>query len=83
MQQTTVFLYTTLGCHLCEEAKRVLWELADEHSFQLQEVEISESDGLVERYGVRIPVIAVAGVANDLGWPFSLEEARELLLSAQ
>ena len=50
-------LYTTLGCHLCHQLEALLVTLcADE--YRLERVEISEDDALMERYGVRIPVLA-------------------------
>ncbi|MDI5933952.1 glutaredoxin family protein [Halomonas kalidii] len=61
-------LYTTLGCHLCEQLKALLAILVTE-AYHLEEVEISEDDALVERYGVRIPVLAdAAGEALDRGF---------------
>ncbi|WP_290793578.1 glutaredoxin family protein [Halomonas sp.] len=50
-------LYTTLGCHLCSQLEGLLGHLCDE-PVALARVEISEDDALMERYGVRIPVLA-------------------------
>lgn len=49
-------LYTTLGCHLCEqlEAELARWGHAD---IELERVEIAVDEALIERYGVRIPVL--------------------------
>ncbi|MGM0982410.1 MAG: glutaredoxin family protein [Pseudomonadota bacterium] len=49
-------LYTTLGCHLCEQLEALLATLCDER-YRLERIEISDDDGLVARYGVRIPVL--------------------------
>ncbi len=49
-------LYTTLGCHLCEQLEAVLLTLAA-GEVRLEKIEISEDDALVERYGMRIPVL--------------------------
>ncbi|MBB3140243.1 glutaredoxin family protein [Halomonas organivorans] len=52
-------LYTTLGCHLCEQLEAWLSVLASvEH--RLEKVEISEDDRLLERFGERIPVLVDA-----------------------
>ena len=67
----TVQLYTTLGCHLCEQALALLNELHAELDLSIETVEIAESDELVERYGVRIPVITRTGSLKELGWPFN------------
>ncbi|MFY0991557.1 glutaredoxin family protein [Halomonas sp. C05BenzN] len=49
-------LYTTLGCHLCTQLEALLVTLCS-CEYRLERVEISEDDTLVERYGVRIPVL--------------------------
>ncbi|WP_372612393.1 glutaredoxin family protein [Halomonas sp.] len=48
--------YTTLGCHLCEQLQALLLTLAADEVW-LEKIEISEDDALVERYGMRIPVL--------------------------
>jgi len=70
-----VTLYTTAGCHLCEQALDMLQTLQrDGMSLTVCEVDISESESLMEAYGVRIPVIATGEYEDDLGWPFSIGE---------
>jgi hypothetical protein len=54
-------LYTRLGCHLCEEARRDLEALRARLPHELQLVDISDDPDLVQRYGERIPVLEVAG----------------------
>ena len=72
----TLLLYTTLGCHLCEQAEALLLPVLDylkgsyPDGVNLKLVEISDSETLVERYGIRIPVIRVEGQEEELGWPF-------------
>lgn len=56
-------LYTTLGCHLCTQLEGLLYTLANV-PVALEHVEISTSDALVARYGVRIPVLADASGAE-------------------
>ena len=75
----TLYLYTTLGCHLCEEAKALAWPLLSEVGYRLQEVEIADDPALMERYGVRIPVMAVEPLSEGLGWPFSHYQLLQLL----
>jgi glutaredoxin len=76
---SSLILYTTAGCHLCETAKTVLWPLLTEFGLRLQQVDIAESDALIERYGVRIPVIAFEGADAELVWPFVGEQARDFI----
>lgn len=61
-------LYTTLGCHLCQQLEGLLGQLCRE-PVVLERVEISEDEGLMARYGVRIPVLAdAAGSELDRGF---------------
>ena len=58
----TVTLFTRVGCHLCEEAERVLEGERAATPFHLELVDIDRDPELVRRYGVRVPVVAVDGV---------------------
>jgi glutaredoxin len=75
----TLILYTTDGCHLCEQAERLLRELGDRQSFTLEAVDISTDEALADRYGIRIPVVKNPASAEELGWPFQLEDLAHLL----
>jgi hypothetical protein len=68
-----IYLYSTLGCHLCEEAKLVLWPLLLQYQFRLVEVDIAEHDDLIESYGTRIPVLGAANYSQELNWPFDAQ----------
>lgn len=69
-----VELFTTVGCHLCEQAEQLLNELnAQGSNIDICAIEIADSDDLMERYGIRIPVIRTPD-QRELGWPFTLEE---------
>ena len=75
-----VLLFTTSGCHLCEQAE-VLVAAA---GADLQRIEIADDDGLLEEYGLRIPVLALSRDAaphEQLGWPFDEAKLREWLES--
>ena len=58
---TRVTLYTRTGCHLCEEAERVLRQEQPAAGFRLELVDIDHDQALASRYGVRVPVVAVDG----------------------
>ena len=83
----TLVLYTTSGCHLCEDAaallKPVLAYIEQEkgQGISLREQEITDSTALVETYGLRIPVIQLEGSKQDLGWPFEQAQAYEFILA--
>ena len=51
-----VTLYGTLACHLCEAAMHVLQPLIAD-GLRVSEVDISDSDELMQRYQMRIPVL--------------------------
>ena len=69
-----IYLYSTLGCHLCEQAKVVLWPLLLKYQFRLAEIDISTSDEMIENYGTRIPVLSVGDNFAELNWPFTPEQ---------
>ena len=73
-------LYTTPGCHLCEEAHRLLLDLQGEGmKIRIETVDIAGADALMQDYGLRIPVIAAG--QDEIGWPFSLDDLRAFLRS--
>ena len=59
-------LYHTLGCHLCEEAEQILKTLA----IPFRHVDIADDEDLVDRYGIRIPVLHELQSGDEIGWPF-------------
>jgi hypothetical protein len=76
---SSLYLYSTAGCHLCEQAEALLQPLLRAGLLHLQVVEISHDDTLVRRYGVRIPVLAGVdgkGEWQELGWPFDEAQVR-------
>ena len=68
---TVVTLYGKPGCCLCDEAREAIAAVRREREFVLEEVDVSLDPALHDRYGERIPVVAVDG-----------EEAFELHLDA-
>ncbi len=72
-----LILYTTSGCHLCEQAEWILRNQLSAIELQLQD--IVESQDLMAQYGIRIPVVRLAGADADLGWPFSAEDVADYL----
>ncbi|MBT5484965.1 MAG: glutaredoxin family protein [Gammaproteobacteria bacterium] len=73
----TLILYSTSACHLCETALALIAPQLDSLVITLEEVDISESDALMARYGIRIPVLKFAAGKEELGWPFSEEQFLE------
>ena len=72
-------LFGTLGCHLCEVAEGMLESVSEEHpEFSFEKVDISQSDSLFERYGIRIPVLQNPA-GRELGWPFTAAQLSEFI----
>jgi hypothetical protein len=63
-----------VGCHLCDKAKTILWPLLQQYQFNLMEIDIADSDTLIERYGTQIPVLRAPDNSGELNWPFSAEQ---------
>ena len=73
-------LFTTAGCHLCEQALKQLETLQDKGlAIDIESVDIANSDTLLAQYGTRIPVIRAAHRDHDLEWPFELAELQAFL----
>lgn len=76
----TVRLYTTLGCHLCTNALNLLNEYnVKDKTIAIEEIEISNSETLIEKYGIRIPVIQTSINGPELGWPFTYKTLKAFL----
>jgi hypothetical protein len=75
-----VLLYTTLGCHLCDDAMAIVQPILDKEGWKVSLVEIADSPELVDKYGIRIPVLARVDNQDEIGWPFGVEEIELLLV---
>jgi hypothetical protein len=74
-------LYGTGACHLCEVAHGMITEQqATMGGIEVDEVDISESEVLFERYGVTIPVLQHPD-SRELNWPFTDKQLRNFLAS--
>lgn len=71
-------LYSTSACHLCELAAALL-DALPEMLASWREVEISEDESLLIRYGTRIPVVRREDSHAELGWPFDAAQLRAFL----
>lgn len=59
-------LYSTWGCHLCEQAEQLLLQADLEQQFSV--VDIVDDEHAFARYRVMIPVLRSG--ENELCWPF-------------
>ena len=71
--------YTTLGCHLCEDAELLLSAMEIKGIIKVQSIDIIDDDDLMERYRIRIPVIKKQDSAEELGWPFDSNSLSQFL----
>jgi hypothetical protein len=55
-------IYSRPGCHLCDEMKAVVRAaIADRPDISVDDVDISTSPELLDRYGLEIPVLTIDG----------------------
>ena len=56
-----ITLYTRAGCHLCDEAKAVLYNVGATFQATFQEVDIDTDPALQARFNEEVPVVFVNG----------------------
>lgn len=74
-----LILYTTLGCSLCEKAKREIWPLLEPFDLRLHEVDIAEDESLLARFATQIPVVGLGDPDDVCPWPFDSEQLADWL----
>lgn len=76
MSDPELELYSTSACHLCEQAEALLAVTVPRSrlAWQCYIVDIADDDGLLERYGTRIPVLRRGDNGAELGWPFDASQ---------
>ncbi len=73
-----LILYSTLGCHLCDQALTIIRpQITSESDIQI--VDIADNETLFARYGVRIPVVKHEATGKEIGWPFGDRDFSEWL----
>lgn len=65
MSAPRVTLIGKPGCHLCDDARRVVAEACDECGAAWTELSIEDDPGLFDQYWERIPVVLVDGAPHD------------------
>jgi glutaredoxin len=56
-----ITLYSKPGCHLCEDARAAIEEIAVDTGVDWTEIDITGDDDLVDEYAEMIPVILLDG----------------------
>ena len=70
-----ITLFSTSGCHLCEEAQALLEQLGVSYTLQ----DIIDKPQWGDQYGTKIPVITTNVDDNELGWPFDMVMLQQFL----
>lgn len=58
---TLLKFYTKENCQLCDVAFQIVEQVAKKLKFTLETVDITQSDDLMMKYGIEIPVIEIDG----------------------
>jgi predicted DCC family thiol-disulfide oxidoreductase YuxK len=66
------------NCHLCDQAKEMLYPLLESKNIQLNELNVKDDVALFEQYGLRIPVIVFAD-GREKGWPFTAAQIERMI----
>jgi glutaredoxin len=56
-----LILYSRTGCHLCDEMKATVAQVATAIPLTVEEIDIAQDPELERRYGVEIPVLLIEG----------------------
>ncbi|WP_228768471.1 glutaredoxin family protein [Shewanella sp. TC10] len=74
-KNSSLILYHTDGCHLCELAQSLVEQL----DMSYEHIDICDDDLLAERYGISIPVLVMGD--KELFWPFDGEQLTDFIRS--
>ena len=74
---TSIYLYSTSHCHLCELAHALAFQLSKEYN--LKEIEIADDEYLLARYSLKIPVLQRQDTLEELNWPFDEVKIKDFL----
>ena len=82
-----ILLYTTGGCHLCEQASELFSHkkvkaIMVTFGLEVKPTEISLDEALVERFGLSIPVLQFEGSRSELCWPFGEDQLISFIQSS-
>jgi len=75
-------LYSSEGCHLCEQALALIRNVIPDHQIKVVDIIDSDIEGeqnLVKLYGVHIPVLERLSDNHKLFWPFEQSQVVELI----
>jgi glutaredoxin len=76
--QVRITLLSKPGCHLCDDARVVIQQVAADCGVGWEERDITQSEADLREYWDKIPVTLVDGVEHDF-WRVSSERLRAAL----
>ena len=62
---TQITIYSRTGCHLCDDAQKILESMQEELNFDIEVIDIDESAELIKLYSDQVPVIHIDGLHHD------------------
>jgi len=62
-----VVLYTRAGCHLCDDAKRLLEKYTESHGLTVTEIDIDHDPTLKAQFDLCVPVVEINGKVRFRG----------------
>ncbi len=62
---TQITIYSRTGCHLCDDAQKILESMQKELNFDIEVIDIDESTELIKLYSDQVPVIHIDGLHHD------------------
>lgn len=62
-----VIVYTRVGCHLCEDAEKLLEKEQKTRHFDMECVDVDKDPLLREKYDECVPVVVIDGVERFRG----------------
>jgi glutaredoxin len=67
LRHVKVVMYSRRGCHLCDDAWKLLDEARQRDGFCLEAVDIDGDAELIRQHGERVPVVAIDGQVRFWG----------------
>ena len=62
---TTITIYSRQGCHLCNDAQKILESMREELNFEIEVIDIDKDAELIKLYSDQVPVIHIDGIHHD------------------
>ncbi len=75
----SITLYSTVNCHLCEEALALCQTYIQQGLVRIQSIDMVDDDELYKNYAIRIPVLKREDSGNEMGWPFDENRLEKFL----